>query len=234
MLTTLLLFDLDATLVRDSRAGRLAFSRAVESVTGVAPDLERADLAGKTDLIILRENLRGQGVDPGSVDETELVRTYLHHLAEAVARDPGTLCPGVRPLLDCLSGLPSLRLALGTGNLEPGARLKLAPHGLNPYFPTGGFGSDAAERAKVIAAGVARATAFYRTRFERVAVVGDSPRDVAAARCNGLHSIGVATGCHTKEDLAEAGATIALVDLTQVDELLEALDALPPTAAGMG
>jgi phosphoglycolate phosphatase-like HAD superfamily hydrolase len=136
----------------------------------------------------------------------------------------------VRSFLDVLSQRAGTVLALGTGNLEQSARMKLAAHGLDRYFETGGFGEDGIERDALIAAGIARAQSRYRMGFARVVVIGDTPADVACARANRVHSLGVATGPCDVQALRQAGATLVYADLSRTPTIVEALDALPPTS----
>ncbi len=228
MSRTLLFFDIDGTLIRGSEAGQTAYVAAVRTVFCAAADLRGLQASGKTDILNLRELLERCGIDPRRAEDERLIAAYLQHLAEAVRRDPGEVCPGVKTLLPELAGRPDLKLALGTGNLEQGARIKLAVHGLDVYFETGGFGSDATERADVIAAGIARAQGYYATKFSRIVVVGDTPLDVRCAGANGAHSIAVATGRFGLEELRQSGATLVLPDLSQ-GRMLAALESLPPS-----
>lgn len=230
MLSTLVMFDIDGTLLRGSQAGRAAYVRAIETCCGVSVDLTGLETAGKTDLAILQELLKRTELSQAEVDCSELLAAYLRHLKEGFREDPGEICPGVRELLAALSRLPWVRLALGTGNMEQAAWMKLAAHGLDLYFGTGGFGTDAAQRMTVIAAGILKAQVRYRTRFRRVVVVGDTPYDIASAMANGAHSIGVATGPYSLETLWRAGATLAFPDLQETASFLRALEALPPTS----
>ncbi|MGE5550121.1 MAG: HAD family hydrolase [Bacteroidota bacterium] len=226
---TLLLFDIDGTLIRASEAGQTAYIKTIRTLYHVTVDLGAVQISGKTDLANLRALVEAYDLDPRLAKDDDLVATYLHHLRETVQADPGVVCPGVRWLLDTLAVQRDMRLALGTGNLESGARIKLAAHGLNIFFPTGGFGSDAAERAEVIAAGIAKAEAWFGERFAKVVVVGDTPLDVACARANGVHSIAVATGAFGLEELRQAGATLVLPDLTGTKAFVDAVGALAPT-----
>ncbi|MDR7555550.1 MAG: HAD hydrolase-like protein [Armatimonadota bacterium] len=220
---TLLLFDVDGTLVRRSGAARLAFARALQEGFGVVPDLRALDTAGRTDALIIRDVLRSHGLPAADGALTALREGFLRHLAQTVREQPGEVCPGVRPLLEALAARADMYLALGTGNLERGARLKLAVHDLDRYFPTGGFGDDAPERAAIIAAGIARARAHYRTPFDRIVVVGDTPHDLAAARANGAACLCVATGVYGLEALRAAGAALLFPDLTDLDAVVAAL-----------
>ncbi len=52
-------------------------------------------------------------------------------------------------------------------------------------------------------------------------LIGDSPTDVASARNAGLDCIGVSTGAHSINELIEAGAILAVSDLTDLPPLFE-------------
>ncbi len=94
-----------------------------------------------------------------------------------------------------------------TGNLEPVARRKLASAGIGHYFAAGqgGFGSDSESRGELPAVARARAGGWAR---ERTVVIGDTPRDIACARVDGVRVIAVATGPFPAEALAEADAVV--------------------------
>ncbi len=129
----LLLFDIDGTLIRGSRAARMAFAAAVQACLGAAIDTSTLESAGKTDFRIMQEILDGQGLDDATIEE-DLLACYVQQLVDAVGVDPGQVCPGVRPLLHRLAAAEGIVLALGTGNLERCARIKLAAHDLGGYF----------------------------------------------------------------------------------------------------
>jgi phosphoglycolate phosphatase-like HAD superfamily hydrolase len=99
------------------------------------------------------------------------------------------------------------RLALVTGNLEPVARRKLASAGIGHWFAPGqgGFGSDAEDRSELPAVARARAGGWPR---ERTVVIGDTPRDIACARADGVRVVAVATGPFGATELAEADAVV--------------------------
>jgi phosphoglycolate phosphatase-like HAD superfamily hydrolase len=58
----------------------------------------------------------------------------------------------------------------------------------------------------------------------RVVVIGDTPKDVAAARGIGATCIGVGTGNFSPEDLLACGADYAFPDLTAHEALAALLD----------
>jgi phosphoglycolate phosphatase-like HAD superfamily hydrolase len=124
------------------------------------------------------------------------------------------LMPGVQSLLDELAARQAI-FGLCTGNLFEGARAKLDHGGIwNHFAPPhfgGGFGSDAEERDQIVRVAMARAGVHLGRALtpEEVLIIGDTPRDVAAARSAGVPCLGVATGRTSEADLLRAGATYA-------------------------
>lgn len=224
---TLLMFDIDGTLVSGSRAGREAFAMAIQDCLSISVDLSNLNLPGKTDQAIMQEIIDEHGLPKDRLTWDRLRGAFVRRLDEGLRASPGQPCPGVKALLDALEPLPDYALALGTGNIEVGARLKLGAHGLNRYFPVGGFGDDHLLRDILIRRGIERAREHYGGTFDRVVIVGDTPFDVDAARANDAYSLGVATGRFGVDELRAAGATLAMQDLTDPDAVITALASLP-------
>jgi phosphoglycolate phosphatase len=223
MSSTLLLFDIDGTLVEGSAEGIGAFVRTIRDVCGrTVPDTFH-DTAGKTDLLILRELLEHAGIVPREELESVLLATYLEHAEALIRKRPGWVLPGVRALLERLQRENGVVVGLGTGNLERAARLKLRLHGLDGFFDIGGFGDVALLRRNVIAAGIRTASQKLEISFERIAVVGDTPRDINAARANGVYSIAVATGKYSVADLRNHGASVVVKNMSRPDLFMSVL-----------
>src|SRR6185436_15306118 len=115
------------------------------------------------------------------------------------------------------AGRDGIAIGLGTGNLRRGAELKLERAGLAQHFTFGGFGCDHEDRPAIVRIGAERGAALLGTTLDacRVVVIGDTPRDVEAARAIGADSLAVATGGIPPDELSAAGATWALPDLAQ-------------------
>jgi phosphoglycolate phosphatase len=195
-------------------------------------DLRGLKSDGKTDQAIMREIVEGAGL-ASTVDWPAVTAAFLAHMPDAVRQHPGEVCPGVRPLLATLAARGDMALALGTGNFERGARIKLAAHDLDRYFPTGGFGDDGLERTVILQTGMRRAEALFGVRFQRVVAIGDTPHDARAAAGAGAWSLCVATGPFSVDDLSAAGATVVRRELTPAHAIVETIEALPasPPAA---
>jgi phosphoglycolate phosphatase len=219
---TILLFDVDGTLLSAAGAGRRALERAFEAHCGTATPLRDVRFNGMTDPGIVRVGLEllGRSVEPALV--AAILDDYVPLLADELTRADGfQVFPGVTGLLDALASDDRVAVGLGTGNLRAGARLKLEHGGLESYFAFGGFGCDHEQRAELLRIGAARGASLLGCAADgcRVVVIGDTPHDVAAARAIGAASIGVGTGGCERDRMRAAGATWAFDDLGAPDVL---------------
>jgi len=200
-MTTIALFDVDGTLVSMGGAARQAFGRAIQEASGRNISLEGTSFIGRTDPQIARELLERHGVDGEEIEPAiqETIRLYLQHFAGILPGSQGArLLPGVRTLLETLSGKPGVHPALLTGNVEAGARLKLDYFGLTGFFDFGlsCFGNDDADRYRLPGLALRRARAALGDVIagSQLAIIGDSEHDVLCGRSIGARSIAVATG----------------------------------------
>lgn len=204
MRPTVLLFDIDGTLITTGGAARAALEDAIAGFIG-ADGFEAAfSFGGMTDRAIMRRALQQAGRDCDEPTIDALIERYLAGLEDSLARAATyRVHEGVREVLDSAQPLDHVSVGLGTGNVEAGARLKLAPVDLNTYFAFGGFGCDAEERPALIRRGAERGALRLGLPLDacRVVVVGDTPKDVDAAHANGFECVAVATGGASADEL---------------------------------
>lgn len=222
----LLLFDIDGTLTIGG-PGKTAFGHALKRTYGTAGPIVNHDFSGKTDPLLLRELLTAAGRAPHEI-EAGLPHFWDLYLAELEARigaDPVAVLPGVRELLDALTARSDIHLALVTGNVKGGARVKLGSVGLWEHFPVGAFGCDHEERDELPPVALERAEAHWGRPFHGgdTVVIGDTPRDVACGRAVGAATVAVTTGRFSAEALERAGADRVLPGFGDVDAALAAL-----------
>jgi phosphoglycolate phosphatase len=205
----LLLWDIDGTLLqRASTEHAQAIHAAIERVYGVGIPEGQVEAAGRTDFAIARSILTLAGVSAERIDDRlhELRAVTVQEYARRVPRDlSGHLAPHVPEVLDALAARGDVQLSLVTGNLEPVARMKLKAAGIGHHFPEGqgGFGSDAEDRAEL--PGIARRRAGDHPAADTI-VIGDTPRDIACARADGVRVIAVTTGPFAADALQAADA----------------------------
>ncbi len=220
----LVLFDLDGTLVTTGGAGCRALVKGAEQLYGKKPQFEHALISGRTDLdnFTIIYGLLHKGKKPSAAEIKKMERAYLAQLPEevhALVREKKyELFPGVAAFLKELSKEKDIVLALGTGNVEKGAFIKLAPSGLGKYFTVGGYGTDGHTREEMLKAAVKRAEKKYKTKFtpDQVYVIGDTHRDICAAKNCGFHSAVITTGLGDPKKILRAAAELEVKDFTEV------------------
>ncbi len=201
----LVLFDIDGTLITDGGAARSAYRAALARVYGYEGDLTRYDFSGRTDPQIASMVLRDFGLSGDDIYShiDELWDSYLAGLAENATADRVRELPGIRELLDALAAHDDILLGLLTGNIERGARIKLAAPDLNRYFSFGAFGSDSADREALPPIAVERASRLDGHRFagRDVVIIGDSIYDVRCGVPHDATTIAIASGKTSAERL---------------------------------
>jgi phosphoglycolate phosphatase-like HAD superfamily hydrolase len=224
----LVLFDIDGTLIHTGGAGGRALSQALVRTCGIENGFDGIPLAGRTDTAILADVLAKAGLEADPALVGRFQSTYYELLKEELGRLPPSarVLPGVEVLLDRLARRPATTIALLTGNYSTAARLKLTRFGLWSYFAVGAFGEDAGSREGLVAVAVERALAcgMPPVGARDIAVVGDTPLDVACGRANGARTIAVATGGTPAPQLAAAGADLVVEDFSDPEPVLAFLD----------
>jgi phosphoglycolate phosphatase len=230
MRPTILLFDIDGTLVSTGGAGRAAIERAFAELEGGREACAHFSFAGMTDRAIARSGLQAIGREPSEAAIAQLLARYVDLLDAAIAESPRfRVLPGVHALLDAAEARAGVAVGLGTGNVARGAEKKLTYCDLWRRFPFGGFADDSEERPRLIRAGAERGAQRLGVALERcrVVVIGDTPKDVAAAAANGFESLAVASGQHPLEELVACGATLAVATLEDARVAAAALNGAP-------
>jgi phosphoglycolate phosphatase-like HAD superfamily hydrolase len=225
----LVLFDIDGTILHSGGAGRDAMEHALTEIFGTPGDSAmRYD--GKTDRQIVREAMRGAGFSDADVDARmdDVVSLYVASLPERL-NDPDRgvgLYPGVADIIQAVHNRSDAVLGLLTGNVEPGARLKLGAVGLNfDLFRVNAFGSDSEVRGDLPAIAHRRMEKEFGVALEGrdVVVIGDTPADIACGRALGARAIGVATGWYSVDDLEKHAPYAVFSDLSDTRAVLEAI-----------
>ncbi len=226
MKPTVLLFDIDGTLITTGGAGRRAITRAFETVYGRPDACDDFSFSGMTDRAIVRLGLDAIGVTVSSATIDEVIGSYLRLLDEEVARVDAAQYRVHQGMHEAIAAghANGCAVGLGTGNVQRGAMTKLKRVGLHERFDFGGFGDDHELRPELIRRGAERGAAKLGKSLDavRVVVIGDTPKDIDAAKAIGAECVAVATGDHSLEALEQAGATRVFPDLT-VSGALESL-----------
>ena len=221
----LLLFDIDGTLIHSAGAGIQALKVALKERFGIEDDLSNIEIAGMTDSGIVMSILNKHKIPGTNENVTAFLDSYVYSLSFELPRRKGKLLPGVLQLLKKLKTRKHLVLALLTGNLSRGARLKLEHYGVWHFFEFGAFADDHHDRNQLGSFARARAKEKHGREFsaEEIDVIGDTPRDIACGKAIGARTIAVATGMWTREQLARHDPDFLIDDLSDTNRLIDTL-----------
>jgi phosphoglycolate phosphatase-like HAD superfamily hydrolase len=217
----LILFDIDNTLIKTSKAHMKAFSEAFKKVYGIESTIEIIDYSGMTDQQIIIEVLKKKGLNEQQIylKIDECMKTMVEYFDSIKDSIEINVLSGVPKLLEELKNQNFL-IGLVTGNLESIARSKMQKANLNHYFKLGGFGSDDISRTKLIKLAIKRAEKCNFKYKNNVFLFGDTPKDMNAGNDAGVTTIGVATGIYTKNDLENAAAHYIFDNLHDTEEII--------------
>ena len=216
------LFDIDGTLIFSGGAGSAAVQLVLKEEFGLAEIKDGVAMTGRTDRVILRDLFGLHDIDDTPENWQRFLSAYLQRLPESLSTRSGGVLPGVGELLDRLAGMPDVAVGLLTGNVRDGARVKLTHFGIFHHFRFGGFGDEHLDRDDVARSALAETRArFGDVSTKQIWVIGDTPLDVQCARAIGARVCAVATGTHSRDELAIAEPDLLLSDLSDAGALLD-------------
>jgi phosphoglycolate phosphatase-like HAD superfamily hydrolase len=229
----ILLWDLDGTLVRGQRYGVFKDYTVpmLTRVFGTAGSLDGMMVSGMTDLQIIEEALRGEGITREHIiaRKDELLRCYIEEMKRATGNGAHLVeaIPGGREVLQRVAVHPRYVSALLTGNIEPAAYLKLELAGLSEFFQLpGAFGDSSFDRRDLPAIAAQRINEHLGASLppEQFIVIGDTPNDIACARHFGALVLAVASGrMHSAEELLVHEPDALVPDLLDAELVMETL-----------
>ncbi|MGH3888367.1 MAG: HAD family hydrolase [Pseudonocardiaceae bacterium] len=216
----LVLWDIDHTLIQTRGVDRAIYERAFLAATG-KPLRQLAEVAGRTELVIMHDTLQLHDVEPTEQMMRRLATALVqgHENARAELATTGRILPGAKETLAALAAGPRVHQAVLSGNLRDVSRIKLEVFGLdtNLDLASGAYGDDHTERPELVAIAQQRATARMAATFDNqhIVLIGDTPKDVEAALTAGVRVIAVASGKDNEAELTQAGAPVTVADLTR-------------------
>jgi phosphoglycolate phosphatase len=235
----LVLWNIDLTLVDVARVARGAYADAFRKVTG-RPLVALPQMVARTDSEIFFEALALNEAGPApyrtEAEGQELLARYTTELEVAFdarlgqLRTQGRALPGAREAVAAVAELPGVVQSVLTGTIRPNAAAKLRAFGMDAFFDfeIGGYGSEVYPMGAQLLRSRGRVAEKYGGQIATNPAVylGDSTRDVEAARIGGAHSVGVASGRSAAGELREAGADAVLDDLVDTEAVVTAVHRL--------
>jgi phosphoglycolate phosphatase-like HAD superfamily hydrolase len=212
---TLILWDIDGTLIASGGAGVAALQKAMHKTFYVSGLIDDIDCSGRTDPWIIRQIFAKFNLPATRENFERLFDAYFAALPAELHNPKARILPGVKAILECADVFGDVAQGLLTGNIRRGAEMKLSHHRLWHHFPFGAFSDDSEVRDELGPHALRRAREKHGVDFppDRVWVIGDTPRDIACARAIGANCLAVATGSHSAADLAAHSPEAVLQDL---------------------
>ncbi len=221
-----LLFDIDGTLINTGGAGLRAMKTAAAECLGNGNLLEGCSFAGKTDRRIIHELIRRSGIQ-GDADQKALAMfaCYIKLLGENLAEaESFFVYPHIADTLKRFSNDPELELALLTGNLEQGARLKLKHAALWDYFGWGVYGNISEDRNDLARKALERITEKNGTTDpRRIVIIGDTVSDIRCGQAIESTTIAYSAGFEPAEKLLPANPDHCIDTFTDLPAIIAQL-----------
>ena len=211
------LFDIDGTLLRSrDRIHYDSVAASVHRITGFEITLAGVLVHGSTDTAILREACHQAGIPAHVLEEhyDAILEAMRNSVAERRYELDPVVMPGVNETLHYLAQKGAL-LGVASGNLEAIGWIKIERAGLREWFRFGGFSDHFPVRSELIGQAADKARELAG-KGARVCVVGDTPRDIEAARANFLSVIAVATGRYSFDELLECKPEACVTSLADL------------------
>ena len=203
----LVLFDIDCTLINPHGIGGRAIFAALAETYGLRGKLDGYSFHGRTDpgIVIDLATRWGASAELAEARLWPCLERYLELLRDEAKAGTIEVLPGVRELVTALAADERVLVGLLTGNIAAGARIKLAPTGIDELFKIGAYGDDSRHRPDLPAVAVRRAAEYSGVLFsgKQIVIIGDTPADITCGAAAGVKAIAVATGIHSVAELAE-------------------------------
>jgi len=218
---TLIIFDVDGTLLDANAIDNACFDRAFQETTGMA--LTESIWSGFSEVTaraIIHQAL-GHGRPDIGVMENRVKDAFLAKLRTSHEQNPNAIraFSGAIGLIASLSKRPDLGIAIATGCWRETAHFKLKAAGFDLTKIPFACASDCYRRTEIISLAAQRAG----VPIEHAVYVGDGPWDFRATQELGIPFIGFGRRIET---LRQAGATYTLDEWNE-DALLKLLKQFP-------
>lgn len=198
----LLIWDIDGTILNCKGCGRQALSLTFEKMYGFSDAFKDVDLTGKIDSQVIDEIVEKFQIKDFVLQN--FFDKYGKILFEVMRKIDGIdLLPGVKELLETYASDENIYLSLATGNCKTGAMGKLDHCEASHYFEIGAYGDEAENRGQLVNMALTKAKSHYGVEFkkEHIYYIGDTPKDIEAARVNKIKSVAVSTGFYEYSEL---------------------------------
>jgi phosphoglycolate phosphatase len=186
----LFLFDIDGTILDSGGDGKRAFMQAFAKITGISIEHEISFLGG-IDNVLFREIYLKHDLPENkmAICFRDFESEYFSLLSEFSNNDSWRVYPGAENTIRILHS--SSNIALATGNLVKGAKIKLGKFGLDSFFRCGGYGDTAKVRSEIVRDAITCSNKLFNKNFDNknIFLFGDTKKDVDSAIENQINPV---------------------------------------------
>ncbi len=223
---TLILFDIDGTLLFSNKADSRCFASSYEVIFGRAfPTIDWTKFPEVTDHVIFRTAFHDHFQRYPTEEERETFEEhYLAALTQVRGENPSEFreVPGAAALWRQLEADDRYLTGVATGGWQRPAALKLAHVGIPPEPAFAGYANDKFSRRDILQEAIALARAQHEVGH--IVYVGDAVWDVTTTQAMNLPLIGVRhRGDHDK--LLALGVKTVISDYLDVEGFVAAASA---------
>jgi phosphoglycolate phosphatase-like HAD superfamily hydrolase len=232
MSKTLVIFDIDGTLVYSNRIDSQCFAQTYETLYGEPfPSIDWTTYPHVTDTTIFNTVIRQHFNRPATPEEIATFQDHFVGLLEERRRvAPHAFCevPNARSTVERLLDDDRFHVGIATGGWLRPALLKLAHVGI-PAHRLIMSCADGKETREAIIGEVWLQTEIQGLKYSRSVYVGDALWDVQTTRRMNLNFVGIRRRGDF-EVLQTVGATVVLKDYVDYQGFLQALETAAPPA----
>ena len=216
--THAVIFDIDGVLLHLTHQEERKYFNAFRDAAGIAEHHINADWNSykvRNDVAIAAELLeRHLGRAPNEGEVWEVLDHYTDSVQTALATGElvTEVIDGAGPLLLELEAAGRFHLGLATANIRGTAEARLKHAGLWGPFGACGYAESGGPKIEILRAAVRELcdAEGQPVAPDNVVFLGDQLGDLAAARANDVHFIGVSTRAEQRDVLRNNGAEIVL------------------------
>lgn len=220
----LLIWDIDGTLLNCGSAGRIAMDKTFFKMFGIKNGFDDISMAGRLDSAILSDAIGKHKLD--CIELEAFYTAYEVELEEVLNHSKVDVLNNVIDILEYCEKQGDILNAIGTGNCEVGAKLKLKHAGLQEFFDFGSYGCGSDTRINLVNRIIVEAKEQFDSSLqdEDIFVIGDTPHDIESGKVNGVKSIAVATGQYSKLDLDRYEPDFIFDNISDLKDFIRAID----------
>ena len=217
-----LFWDIDGTLLLTHGAAAIPFTKAVSEYAGKVIEIDRKKLSGYTDYEIVQVLLNSVDIEVRFSDITQILDAYTNELLTSLKGSSTSVVGSIKDILTKIKGANNFELAIGTGNLYAGAKIKLSYVGLWDFFEDKHIfcATESRWNRDLVIKGAKQSLARNQVGI----IIGDSPKDIISAHNAGLAVIAVATGSHSYAELLNFNPDCLLDKDWTYEELLNKIE----------